>query len=887
MPMTAASMFWLDTLRDYKTDHSLPLPFDRYRLSDEYRTGREMSVSFDFGEDLSHVFLAYSSSNSITALQLALACYYAFLFKLTNGEKDLCIGMNTHGRYKEELMSVIGMFVNTIPLRCQLDPHWSFHQLVEHVKEIITNTLKYSYFPLQRILSQHPNATKPAFIETSFEFQSFKSKSDKKEMMIGNARIIAAPISKNIGEDGIMSNFDFTLTIQHDLDIDQLSCTINASLDLFDRKTIDIITQRFHSMLEQLFNVTDIQMKKPIYEFSLILPNEKFFTKSMNNTQYLNFLGEVLPVKLAKLMRSMVTSTCRVWNLYGPAEITIDCTSHVVDITSDTKSIPIERTLPNYRCLILDSWLQCIVIPQEGELYVGGVGVFIGYLGRDDLTARALLLIDGEVFYRTGDLVRMDNNGLLRYQGRKDYQIKLHGQRIELGEIEQCLLETSISTCVVIKWGDDHLVAYVQSTDINVEELRKHCQSHLPPHMIPSIFVVLEKLPINANGKIDRKLLPASQFSSLTNIDQTDVILLTPLEEHLKCIFSKAFHNESPNVNMSFGQLGGTSLDAIRALVLIRQEICTKYLLGTPFYNSYLRLCGAKIGYHTHIYTTLIEAPWLLEVGESSFIGEEVVLSRPITSGYYPINSYYYLHKLWLRQLIITSFHQALDFLPPFDVLSSVLLRWLGARIEDDVKILNFHQILRFPSNLLNIERGVTTFGGAKLVSFKMTKEGLCYLDEIHLGSHTNLGGGCTIMPATKLPSKTIVGSLTLVTQKTVNTQRTQFLVFLFRVLGAQIGSDVILPDISCLTDLHLVNIGNHVRLSKSAVIQPHTFEQRIYKLAPITVNHSSVLMSNTLVLSGARLQGQNRILPWTLVMKDDQLPPNTNWSGVPAKQVI
>ncbi|CAF1262505.1 unnamed protein product [Rotaria sordida] len=872
MPMTAASMFWLDTLRDYKIDHSLPLPFDRYRLSDEYRTGREMSVSFDFGEDLSHVFLAYSSSNSITALQLALACYYAFLFKLTNGEKDLCIGMNTHGRYKEELMSVIGMFVNTIPLRCLLDPHWSFHQLVEHVKEIITNTLKYSYFPLQRILSQHPNATKPAFIETSFEFQSFKSKSDKKEMMIGNARIIAAPISKNIGEDGIMSNFDFTLTIQHDLDIDQLSCTINASLDLFDRKTIDIITQRFHSMLEQLFNVTDIQMKKPIYEFSLILPNEKFFTKSMNNTQYLNFLGEVLPVKLAKLMRSMVTSTCRVWNLYGPAEITIDCTSHVVDITSDTKSIPIERTLPNYRCLILDSWLQC---------------VFIGYLGRDDLTARALLLIDGEVFYRTGDLVRMDNNGLLRYQGRKDYQIKLHGQRIELGEIEQCLLETSISTCVVIKWGDDHLVAYVQSTDINVEELRKHCQSHLPPHMIPSIFVVLEKLPINANGKIDRKLLPASQFSSLTNIDQTDVILLTPLEEHLKCIFSKAFHNESPNVNMSFGQLGGTSLDAIRALVLIRQEICTKYLLGTTFYNSYLRLCGAKIGYHTHIYTTLIDAPWLLEVGESSFIGEEVVLSRPITSGYYPINSYYYLHKLWLRQLIITSFHQALDFLPPFDVLSSVLLRWLGARIEDDVKILNFHQILRFPSNLLNIERGVTTFGGAKLVSFKMTKEGLCYLDEIHLGSHTNLGSGCTIMPATKLPSETIVGSLTLVTQKTVNTQRTQFLVFLFRVLGAQIGSDVILPDISCLTDLHLVNIGNHVRLSKSAVIQPHTFEQRIYKLAPITVNHSSVLMSNTLVLSGARLQGQNRILPWTLVMKDDQLPPNTNWSGVPAKQVI
>ncbi|CAF3917459.1 unnamed protein product [Rotaria sordida] len=1077
MPMTAASMFWLDTLRDYKIDHSLPLPFDRYRLSDEYRTGREMSVSFDFGEDLSHVFLAYSSSNSITALQLALACYYAFLFKLTNGEKDLCIGMNTHGRYKEELMSVIGMFVNTIPLRCQLDPHWSFHQLVEHVKEIITNTLKYSYFPLQRILSQHPNATKPAFIETSFEFQSFKSKSDKKEMMIGNARIIAAPISKNIGEDGIMSNFDFTLTIQHDLDIDQLSCTINASLDLFDRKTIDIITQRFHSMLEQLFNVIGMMAieiigavycplspRDPEHRLHLLVEqtrsqlvlvhhltknkfndsiisldidlvlidnelesdinfgrlsnanvtienvaytiftsgstgmpkaahirhrnfsecircfiyidafNEKDTIVQMARCSFdvhvLDILGalmvgattvmlrpgglidfeylstvlrkkqityiktvpsEVFPVKLARLMRNMVTSPCRIWNFYGPAEITIDCTSHVVDIASDTKSIPIERALPNYQCLLLDSWLQCVVIPQEGELYVGGVGVFVGYLGRDDLTARALIMIDGEIFYRTGDLVRMDNNGLLHYQGRKDHQIKLHGQRIELGETERCLLNTSISACVVIKWNDDHLIAYVQSTDINEEQLRKHCHSHLPPHMIPSLFIILDKLPLNANGKIDRKLLPAPQFSSLTNIDQTDGIPLTSLEAHLQRIFSEAFHNESPNVNMPFGQLGGTSLDAMRALVLIRQEIRTKVDANLLFANPSIRQLARVIEPLLVTYDDLSVTTSVLKFQEDqdrSMPSLCIEILGPVTSGYYPMNSYYYLHKLWLRQLIITSFHQALDFLPSYNVLSSSLLRWLGAHIEDDVKFAEFPQILRFPSNLLNIERGVTTFGGANLASFEMTKEGICCLDEIHLGSHTNLGNWCTIMPATRLPPKVIVGSLTLVTRKTVSREGncvllgiparempfvmpentsvflrtlmsefsafvgpylsgTQFLVFLFRMLGAQIGSDVILPDIRCLTDPHLVNVGDHVRLNMGAYIQAHTFEQRILKLAPITVNHSSVLMSNVLVLSGATLQGQNRILPWTLVIKDDQLPPNTSWSGVPAKQVI
>ena len=110
----------------------------------------------------------------------------------------------------------------------------------------------------------------------------------------------------------------------------------------------------------------------------------------------------------------------------------------------------------------------------------------------------------------------MDNNGLLHYQGRKDHQIKLHGQRIEFGEIERCLLNTSIAACVVTKWGDDHLVAYVQSSDISKEQLREHCQSHLPPHMIPSIFIVLNELPLNANGKVDRKRLPSPDFSSLT-----------------------------------------------------------------------------------------------------------------------------------------------------------------------------------------------------------------------------------------------------------------------------------------------------------------------------------------------------------------------------------
>jgi len=107
MSMTGANMFWLDALHGCKLDQSLSLPYDHYRLSDEYRTGRGTSVSFDFGADLSQTFLSCAVSNNTTLEQLILASYYAFLFKLTNGERDLCIGINIDGRYKEELMSVI------------------------------------------------------------------------------------------------------------------------------------------------------------------------------------------------------------------------------------------------------------------------------------------------------------------------------------------------------------------------------------------------------------------------------------------------------------------------------------------------------------------------------------------------------------------------------------------------------------------------------------------------------------------------------------------------------------------------------------------------------------------------------------------------------------
>ncbi|CAF4233079.1 unnamed protein product, partial [Adineta steineri] len=161
--------------------------------------------------------------------------------------------------------------------------------------------------------------------------------------------------------------------------------------------------------------------------------------------------GESMSLAFIRVLMQFVAQSCRVWNLYGPAEATLGTSCHLIDVISDMHDLPIGKPLPRYICLLLNSFLQPVMIQEEGELFVGGLGVFAGYLGRDDLTTKALIEIDGQLFYQTGDLVTIDNNGLLHYQGRKDHQIKLHGQRIELGEIERCLLSTiSISACVVM-----------------------------------------------------------------------------------------------------------------------------------------------------------------------------------------------------------------------------------------------------------------------------------------------------------------------------------------------------------------------------------------------------------------------------------------------------
>ncbi|CAF4131325.1 unnamed protein product, partial [Adineta steineri] len=334
-----------------------------------------------------------------------------------------------------------------------------------------------------------------------------------------------------------------------------------------------IIMLRPRGTVELNYLAETMRNKQVSYMHSVpsLLRNFFTFLKQNNYLHFIKYLrslctiGEPCSIKLVNLILTDPAQHFIFWNWYGITETTVACTFYPVNIKVNTDSIPIGRPLPNYRHLLLDNFLQSVIVNQKGELFIGGVGLFVGYLGRDDLTERALMEVDGEIFYRTGDIVRIMPNGLLHCDGRKDFQIKLHGQRIELGEIERCLLNIgSISACVVMKWNDDYLVAYAQSSHLNEEQLRQHCQYHLPSHMIPSFFIILEKLPLNPNGKVDRKQLPPPAFTHLSpNYHTHNIELLLPtndIEVSIHHIWCEILKQNQISIDSNIFTIGGHSL---------------------------------------------------------------------------------------------------------------------------------------------------------------------------------------------------------------------------------------------------------------------------------------------------------------------------------------
>ncbi len=299
-------------------------------------------------------------------------------------------------------------------------------------------------------------------------------------------------------------------------------------------------------------------------------------------TRVVNLAGEALRRPLVDQLYELSTIE-RVVNLYGPSEDTTYSTWAVMQ-RRDASPVPIGRPVANTRVYVVDKRGLPLPIGVAGELWLGGEGVARGYFGRAVLTAEKFIPDGlsgqrGARLYRTGDLVRYLPDGNIEYLGRVDQQVKIRGIRVELGEIEAALLgHPSIQEAVVLfreyRPSDNRLVAYVSPEWKDVRQLNKELQNYLreklPKYMVPTTFVALPALPLNPNGKVDRKALPVTEFGD-QKVDY--VAPRTPIEESLASIWSEVLGLDHVGVDDDFFSLGGQSLLATMVITRVRQSL--------------------------------------------------------------------------------------------------------------------------------------------------------------------------------------------------------------------------------------------------------------------------------------------------------------------------
>jgi hypothetical protein len=251
--------FWYSQLEEYNLQHPLALPRDRQLVLPDEHSGLSYAAQITFDDEISMSFLNYASSHNLTLFQLGLAVFYVFLFKLTHGQTDLCFASVNANRYRNELQDMIGMFVATLPYRVELDPHWSFNEVVKHVREKSLSILKHSHYSLQQILADcRLNQSNVAFLETMFDFIIVSS--DVDHFTLNDACFEQVSTDQSYQ----MAKFDFSLSFVYNpsADDNRLSCRFVCSSDLFEEITVAQIGLRFQHMFEQVFgtklNVTQM-----------------------------------------------------------------------------------------------------------------------------------------------------------------------------------------------------------------------------------------------------------------------------------------------------------------------------------------------------------------------------------------------------------------------------------------------------------------------------------------------------------------------------------------------------------------------------------------------------------------------------------------------------
>ncbi|RCJ38592.1 thioester reductase [Nostoc punctiforme NIES-2108] len=295
--------------------------------------------------------------------------------------------------------------------------------------------------------------------------------------------------------------------------------------------------------------------------------------------------GDVLSVSHVQKFLQTVEN-CQLINGYGPTEnTTFTCCHSITAPLQPDVSIPIGRPIANTQVYILDQNLQSVSIGEAGELYIGGDGLARGYLKRPDLTTEKFIThsFDNNLatrLYKTGDLARYLPDGNIEFLGRIDNQVKIRGFRIELGEIEREIAQhPNVREIVVLarqdEVGEKQLTAYIvphYNSGYTHNKLRSFLQQRLPNYMVPSAFMMLESLPLTANGKVDRHKLPVPSRER-PQLEQAYIAPQSDLERLLAGILSELLKIDRVGIDDNFFDLGATSISILQVAARIKQEL--------------------------------------------------------------------------------------------------------------------------------------------------------------------------------------------------------------------------------------------------------------------------------------------------------------------------
>ncbi|MCX4472447.1 amino acid adenylation domain-containing protein [Micromonospora sp. NBC_01655] len=301
--------------------------------------------------------------------------------------------------------------------------------------------------------------------------------------------------------------------------------------------------------------------------------------------------GDLLPARalilggeasdLERIVPLAAAGPARVFNHYGPTEATVGVATYEVDADGPaTGPVPTGRPLPHARVYLLDERMRPVPVGVPGELYLGGERLARGYLNRPGLTAERFVPDPygppGSRLYRTGDLGRWRADGQLMFLGRRDHQVKIRGYRVELGEVEAALRDCPGVHQAAVLLRDDRLVAYLEPTPgaaaPEPAELRRVLADRLPEHMVPGRWVMLDRLPLQEHGKVDRRALPEPTDEAPAG---ERVPPAGPVETLIAGIWQAVLGVAEVGATDDFFDLGGHSLLATQVVARLRRELAT------------------------------------------------------------------------------------------------------------------------------------------------------------------------------------------------------------------------------------------------------------------------------------------------------------------------